>query len=493
MAQIFLLRGDIENGKKYAIKSVNGNEKNIWYLMLLASIYYDQKSLDSTIIYYEKALKYFPEKESIRLKLANLYSEKEKYGKAKEIYNYFEEKYGINENTTLLLVRNLIALSDYENAERKIKSLIELSPDAIIYYDVLAEIYSKKGEKEKALNVYKMLMEKDAKKPETILSLCNFLLTEKKYDEFIELLSSIIIKNDITKDNKIALFLKIVGDTNLIIKRGKEIEVNLLILEANYNNDQVIPLIRPELYINQNRISDAIVRLEELILKQPENYYIWEKLLLLYNQTKDFNNLYVKGKECATKFNRSFLAKVLFASAALEKGELNVCQEELRKAKILAGDQKEMQIQVLSMEADLYYRKEDYKKSFEVFKEALKIDPGDLMILNNYAYFLAEQNTDLKSAEKMAKSVIGKEKNNKSYLDTYAWILYKRNKIKEAEKTMELVFSIGENNDAELYEHYGYILKKRGNCVKAIEYWKSAVKLDKKKSNLINEIKNCQR
>ena len=59
----------------------------------------------------------------------------------------------------------------------------------------------------------------------------------------------------------------------------------------------------------------------------------------------------IKGEECATRFNRSFLAKILYANGALENKNFNVALEELRKAEILAGDNKEFKTQVLTYES----------------------------------------------------------------------------------------------------------------------------------------------
>jgi len=493
IAKIAFQKKDLANAKMFALKSVKLNEKNVWYLTLLGSIYYQQRLLDSAIIYYGKAVKYFPEKENLKLTLGNFYAEKGDYSKANEIFNYFENQYGVNESTTLFLIKNLINSGDLKGAEEKIKLLLQKDPDEILYNGILAEIYRAEGEKEKAAEIYRSLMERDSGNPQTLLSLADFLITEKEYDELFKLLDIIVLNTYITREDKISLLNRLIENDEIIKSGGEKLEMIILVMEATYKNDDIIYILRPELYQRQQNIDEAIDRLEDLIEINSENYYAWEKLLILYSEKRDYNNLFIKGNECATKFNMSFLAKILYASAALEKNELEIAQEELRKAKILAGDNKDMEIQVLSLEADVNYRKGDYKKSFEVFKEALKIDPDDVMILNNYAYFLAEQNTDLKKAEVMAKSVIEKEKRNTAYLDTYAWILYKRNKFKEAEKTMELIFSIGENNDAELNEHFGYILKKRGNCSKAIEYWRNAIELDKRKSKLINEIENCQR
>ena len=151
-----------------------------------------------------------------------------------------------------------------------------------------------------------------------------------------------------------------------------------------------------------------------------------------------------------------------------------------------------MMLQVLSQRADVYYRMNDYDKAFKTFDEALKNDDSDLTILNNYAYYLAEQNTRLKEAETMARKVIEKEGTNNTFLDTYAWVLYKRGRIREAEKVMETIIKNDSVPDAEYYEHYGYILKKKNDCKNAIINWNIALKLDSSKTGLIKEIAKCQ-
>jgi tetratricopeptide (TPR) repeat protein len=491
IAQIAFQEGDISNAKIYALKSVNLKEKNIWYLTFLANIYYQEKVLDSAVIYYEKAVSYFPERKNLKLTLGNIYAEKGDFIKANEIYKYFEKIYGENENISLFLVKNLMNSGDLKGAEEKVKALLEEEPDEIFYNGLLAEIYHAEGENVKALDVYKRLMAKDPQNGQTLLSFSDFLITEKGYDELFSLMNTIIINENITKENKISLSYRLIENEELIKTKGKEIEMVILVMEATYKNDDIVSLLRPELYQKEQKIESAIIRLEELTKTNPDNYYAWEKLLMLYSEKGDFDNLFSKGKECATKFNMSFLAKVLYASAALEKNELDIAQEELRKAEILAGDKKEMQVQVLTMKADLFYRKKEFGKCYETFKEGLKLNPEDVVILNNYAYYLAEQEQDLKEAERMAKIVVEKEKNNGTYLDTYAWILYKMGKIKDAAKIMEDIIKTGEKEDAEWCEHYGFILKAMKKCNNAVEYWKKAKILDKNKSYLDKEIQNC--
>jgi tetratricopeptide (TPR) repeat protein len=492
MAQIALLLSDQKNGKKFALKAASINEKNIWYLTLVANIYYQEKELDSAILFYEKAIKYFPEKENIRLNLAGIYSEKGQYEKATEIYSYFEKEYGVNEATSLSLIKILINSGDFKGAENKVKKLLEKSPDEVLYNGLLAEIYRSSGEAEKAGSVYRKLLENQPGNPQILLSISDFLINEKQYEDLFPILSKVTITDSVSREEKISLFSRIIGDSILLRSKSNEVEITLIVLEADNMNDPIIMLLRPEFYINLNKTNQAISRLEEIIRDQPENYYAWERVLLLYSEIKDWDKLLSRGKEYATNFNRSYLAKVLYASAALEKEQYAVAEEELRKAKILAGNDTDKIVQVLVMDADVLYRKKEYTKSYEKFKEALILNPEDVMILNNYAYYLAEQGQSLKEAEKMAKMVIEKEKRNTTYLDTYAWVLYKRGRFKEAQRIMEMVISIGEKPDAEWYEHLGYIMKALNKCEKAMGYWELAYKLDLRKSSLLKEIENCR-
>jgi Tfp pilus assembly protein PilF len=135
----------------------------------------------------------------------------------------------------------------------------------------------------------------------------------------------------------------------------------------------------------------------------------------------------------------------------------------------------------------------EYAEAFKIFDEARKVKDDDLTVLNNYAYYLAEQNTRLKEAQTMAEKVIEEEKNNTTYLDTYGWVLYKRGKLNAAAEIMESVINSKEKPDAVWYEHYGYILKKQKKCEEAIKNWNIALKLDSTKIDLEKEIQGCRK
>ena len=491
MAQIVITNGDLKNGKHYITKALSIDKVNIWYLSMLAGLYYQEKNIDSAIIYYEKATKYFPEKENLQLTLGNLYSENKNYDKATSIFESFDKKYGVNETSTLSTIKNFISEGKFDDAMEKTLSLLKEFPDEILYNGILADIYRGKGDTKKALDVYNNLLGRNPNNPQIQLSLCDFLITEKSYNDLFILLNTVILNGSIERESKVSLMARLIEIPELIKDWSDKLLISLMVLEANYKDDNIVPLLRPELLIKQNKLDKASERLEEIIKAIPDNYYAWEKLLIVYLQMKDYDKLLKRGEECATKFNRSFPAKVLYANAALELGKYSIALDELKKAEILAGENKEFIVQVLTMRADVYYRMKDYLKAFETFERALKTDNQDLTVINNYAYYLAEQNTNLKEAEEMAKRVIEKDKGNTTFLDTYGWVLYKRGKLQEAAKVMESVIKSGEKADAVWYTHYGYILKKQKKCKEAIDNWNIALKLDNTKTELLKEIENC--
>jgi tetratricopeptide (TPR) repeat protein len=492
MAQILISMGDNSNGKKYALKAYNLDKQNFWYLIMLAGTYYQEQNLDSAIIFYEQAAQNYPEKESLFLTLGNLYSENGKYDKAEGIFEELDKKYGVNENSTVSSVKNLMNAKKYDEALVKVKLLLDQYPDEILYNGLLAEIYRGKGDNGRAMEIYNELIRENPDNPETQLSLCDFLISQKSFDDLILVINSVILNDGVTREEKIGLFARLIEQPEILKSYGNQMQLSMMVLESEYKDDGIIKLLRPELLVAMGNLAEAASKLEEIVKNTPDNYFAWEKLLMTYLQEEDYKNLELKGEECATRFNTSFLAKLLYATGANENKNYKVALDELTKANILAGNNKELLLQVLSLQADVYYRMKDYSKAFETFDEAMKNNENDLTILNNYAYYLAEQNMRLKEAEIMAKKVIETEKTNTTFLDTYGWVLYKRGKLIEAAKVMETILNSNSKPDAEWYEHYGYILKKRNNCKEAVVKWEYALKLDSTKVHLRKEIEDCQ-
>jgi tetratricopeptide (TPR) repeat protein len=115
------------------------------------------------------------------------------------------------------------------------------------------------------------------------------------------------------------------------------------------------------------------------------------------------------------------------------------------------------------------------KRCYEAYDNALALWSDNVLVLNNYAYFLSVQNTDLERALEMSKRATTLEQNNSTYIDTYAWILYMMGRLDEARTQMRQALSLDRSGSAELPLHYGDILYAMGEKFMAETYWRRAL------------------
>ena len=66
-------------------------------------------------------------------------------------------------------------------------------------------------------------------------------------------------------------------------------------------------------------------------------------------------------------------------------------------------------------------KKEDM---YALFERILALEPYNISVLNNYAYYLSTHGGDLAEAERMSAITIREQPDNAVFLDTYGWILH---------------------------------------------------------------------
>ena len=128
---------------------------------------------------------------------------------------------------------------------------------------------------------------------------------------------------------------------------------------------------------------------------------------------------------------------------------------------------------------DIYYQMDRMEQAYKAYDEALKYNDKNVVVLNNYSYFLSLEKKDLKKAERMSAQCIKLEPDNATYLDTYAWIFFMQGNYTLARFYIESALEKDDTNSAELVDHYGDILFMSGEKEKAVEQWKKAKEMGK--------------
>jgi Tfp pilus assembly protein PilF len=124
---------------------------------------------------------------------------------------------------------------------------------------------------------------------------------------------------------------------------------------------------------------------------------------------------------------------------------------------------------------DVYNSAKQYTASDSTYDKALKLDPNNATLLNNYGYYLSVRGARLEDAERMSKKSLEIRKDEPTFLDTYGWILYKEGKYDKAlEFIKKAITANGDNADGTVWEHLGDIYFKLNDVDKAVDSWKKA-------------------
>ena len=127
--------------------------------------------------------------------------------------------------------------------------------------------------------------------------------------------------------------------------------------------------------------------------------------------------------------------------------------------------------EALSIAGDVWYQqKENSKKAYEIYEQALQADPDRTSVLNNYAYYLSLEGRQLRKALKMSRRTVELEPDNATYLDTLGWLLYLLHKPKEAKPYFKHAMLYGGKDSAVVLEHYSKVLEALGESDLATYY-----------------------
>ncbi|RJP80932.1 MAG: tetratricopeptide repeat protein [Candidatus Zixiibacteriota bacterium] len=125
----------------------------------------------------------------------------------------------------------------------------------------------------------------------------------------------------------------------------------------------------------------------------------------------------------------------------------------------------------------IHDRRGEVEKAMDIYAQGLAIAPEDPLLLNNYAYLLAERKIRLGEALTMVQTALQKSPGNPSYLDTAGWVYYGLGEYNKAREYLERALALDSEN-ATILEHLGDVYAALGDKEAARDYWIRALQFD---------------
>lgn len=491
----------LENSRK----AVQLNENNVEYLTLLGTIYNMGRSVDSSEIVFNKILKIDSTDINAYYNLGQLYEAKQPL-KALDAYNKILSITGSEWNVLLKIAEINERLGKVDETINTAEELLELNPSNLQLQKLLIESYIKNSKLEKSLSLVDDVIETFPDDLNLIELRGNTLVKMERWEEGANEYKKIISNEKLPFSAKMrigtAFYSEALNDS-AVIPYAKDVlmqidadsadwQINAFLGELNNDSGDdslTISYFRKaislaelnvdlrirfgQILFEKADIINAAIEMEKAVVRFPKNHVINLILGLSLAQSSDHESALPYLKK-SVELSPNDLNSTLAYSFSLNQLEQDD-EALVYLGRALRIDSKSTQ--ALGMMGLIYDGREQFNKSDSIYAIAVAADSSDILILNNYAYSLAERGIELEKALKMVQKAVDEDPENASYLDTIGWVYYKLGDYDNAIVFINRAI-VNDEGNATLLDHLGDVYYKKADKEKAIELWENSLEMD---------------
>ena len=445
---------------------------NYWYRDRQALMELYLGNNNEAISLYEQMRKDFPSQPEILYTLANAYMRSGRLDEAVAVMDDIDREFGRSEGVARTRYELLMNLDRAEDALETLRQYNDqfASPDIL---SMMAEHYGMLGNDTLSVACYKEAISLQGDFLPALIGLAETYRNFGRDDEFFAL-SGELVSGEALQPEARRMFLKDLSENQTYYVRRNLPRVDSLMVKA----------------VEAAPADSAIARTAGFYFARSGNMdksaEIFHSIAEAYPQDSlaartDIEVLIVQEKwkeasaAAADAFRRMpdkhfFLEMKNYADYKIKDYDALIANAEIMLSSPDVADR----VSAYSSIGDIYHEKGDDKKAFAAYEKALKLDPGYVPVLNNYAYYLSVKGKNLKKAYTMSKKTVEAEPDNATYLDTFAWILHLQGKDFEAKPHLKHAMLYGGKDSAVILDHYAEVLYALGEYEMASLYWDQA-------------------
>ena len=448
---------------------------------------------DEALRVWSRLVGLFPSNVNFKYKLADTYAAKGNFKQAIAIYDSIEVNEGMSIPITLRKVNYHMAYNDTAGSIDEGLRLVKSAPANVDYNLFMGNMYLQFSEHDSAMLYFDKALEIDPNNGYAYLYKADYYKLAGDSVNYDKQIYNALINKNIEIDQKISVLTDYVRESLRDTIMASERAENLFsVLIDQHPHESAIHDLYSQYLVTVKDYGGAAEQLGYVLDLEPANAENWKKLMLINLMDENYEEAF-KAADKALEYNPDNIELYQYIAPAyyqIEEYDKAIATYAVAMEKADTADS-ELMSSLASGLGDVYFMKKDTLKAFEQYEKALEYNPGNIMAMNNYAYFLAESGQDLDKAERLSGMSVKYEPENPTYLDTYAWIYFKKGEYSLALTYMKAAIanSDGEQS-AELYEHYGDILFMNGFHEEALPNWEKALELNPDSEILQRKVKH---
>jgi tetratricopeptide (TPR) repeat protein len=491
LADAYLQIDDLANAEYYAQQAVRLDPQNKWYHLKLAEIHQYNENHEASIKELNVALKYYPDDRELLFRLAQALTQVGRLHEANEIYDRLIALEGEEISLYLQKLHNFNELGMADSVGVVLEQIRSLDPDNVTTLQVLSNYYMKMDRADEALEVLDDAQRLDSRNPQLLNTLIDAHLSAERWNRLDDRLSTIFSDSVIPVENKLiaAKHLHRRFEENNRHPSLRQVTDAALreLIKAEPESEQVQELgVTYFLQTGQQQTAlEVLERSTELI---PKAKKLWQRRLQLLIEMGETREAIYVGEEARIAVPGDIMILYYLGSAYLEEDNPAGAVNLLKKAAELA-EKPDFKAHLLALLGDSYSELGHWNEAFESYEKSLSLNPDNVVVLNNYAYFLSQQRQKLDKAEQLATQAVKAEPDNPSFLDTLGWIYFQKGDYELARKYIKKALQY-ESVGPEVMEHMGDVMAKLDQPRAAKYWWNKALRIDSTRTDLKKKIEN---
>lgn len=476
LSGIYAYQGNKSRALFFSKKASEIDPKNVWYQLQYATCLKDSKQGAGVTHVYERLVKDNPGNYDFYYELANSFLAINKSSEAIKVYDKIENNIGVTEESSMQKLKIYKNTNNIDKAVEEAKKLIKAFPKEGKYYGILGELYQDKGLFDKALQAYNDLLVIDPTNAYVHLSLADLYRNQKQNEKAFQEIKIAFQSKELDIDTKVKILLSYYSITETFSELKADADELCKIIVAVHPDEAKAFSIYGDFLFRDKKYEAARKEYRMSISLDKEKYALWNQLLVIESELNDYVSMQKESKDAMELFPNQAAPYFFSGIANVQLKNYQTAVDDLTEGKDFVFDNNLLLSQFYATIGDAQNQLKNNNESDAAYDKSLELDPTNVYVLNNYAYYLSLRNKNLEMAESMSKKSNELEPNNNSYQDTYGWVLYQLKKYDDAKVWVGKAIENGGKANGTLLEHYGDILFQLGDKNAAINYWIEAKK-----------------
>lgn len=374
------------------------------------------------------------------------------------------------------LGRAYFSKGELEPARQQFEAALKLRPDYMPARLALTQLALRRGDADAALKYAQETLKMNPGNGESVLLEAAALLQKGQYDEARMWLERILKANPNQADTLLEM-----GVLDLMQNRYKDAEdVYRKAYAVDPSNLRGLKGIE-EVYFRQNQPDKALQVIADEVKKQPQRPDLKTQLAIVEVRAKQYDKAIADYQSVIGYYKDAQLEQAdIYHQIAITyslMGDYNNAIENMQKARKLAP----ASIGYVANLAEFLDKTGRQQEALTSYRDAMKIDPNNAVVLNNLAYLLTSTGGNLDEALTLAQRAKQQLPNLQEVSDTIGWIYIKKNLSDSAIEIFRDLNNKVKDNSTYHY-HYGLALAQKGDKSDAALELKKALQYEKEKT-----------